>query len=118
MPQPLLDISCLTPDEKIDLAGALWDSFAVTPEAVCLTDAQGEELDRRLEGYRKDRNPGTPWRKLSDGLQSRGNDAVPRVSTTSRFSSPSTRSGKRPGRPRRESPGTCEPGTFFGEELC
>lgn len=63
MSKPLLDISRLTPDERIDLAEALWDSLAETPEAVPLTDAQAQELDRRLEAYRRDRNPGTPWRE-------------------------------------------------------
>jgi putative addiction module component (TIGR02574 family) len=58
----LLDISRLTPEERIDLAEALWDSLAATPEAVPLTEAQAQELDRRLEAYRSDRNPGTPWR--------------------------------------------------------
>jgi putative addiction module component (TIGR02574 family) len=63
MPKPLLDINRLTPDERIDLAEALWDSLAETPEEVSLTDTQAEELDRRLEAYRKDQDPGTPWRE-------------------------------------------------------
>jgi len=63
MAKPLLDIDRLTPDERIDLAEALWDSLAATPEAVPLTEAQAQELDRRLEAYRKDCNPGTPWRE-------------------------------------------------------
>lgn len=63
MAKPLLDFSHLTPDERIDLAEALWDSVAMTPETISLTTAQEEELDRRLEDYRQDRNPGTPWRE-------------------------------------------------------
>jgi len=63
MAKPLLDFSHLTPDERIDLAEALWNSLATTPESVSLTVAQEEELDRRLEDYRRDRNPGTPWRE-------------------------------------------------------
>ncbi len=63
MAKPLLDFSHLTPDERIDLAEALWDSLATTPEEVSLPAAQVEELDRRLEDYRQDRAPGTPWRE-------------------------------------------------------
>jgi putative addiction module component (TIGR02574 family) len=63
MAKPQLDFSHLTPDERIDLAEALWDSLATSPETVSLTAAQVDELDRRLEDYRQDRNPGTPWRE-------------------------------------------------------
>jgi putative addiction module component (TIGR02574 family) len=63
MAKPVLDFSHLTPDERIDLAEALWNGLATTPEAVSLTAAQMEEVDRRLEAYRQDRNPGTPWRE-------------------------------------------------------
>ena len=72
MPKPLLDISRLTPDERIDLAEALWDSLAATPEAVPLTDAQAQELDRRLEAYRKDQNPGLPWREALRRIEESG----------------------------------------------
>lgn len=72
MPKPLLDISRLTPDERIDLAEALWDSLAATPEAVPLTEAQAEELDLRLEAYRKDQNPGTPWREALRRIEESG----------------------------------------------
>lgn len=63
MAKPQMDFSHLTPDERISLAEALWDSLATTPEVVSLTAAQAEELDRRVEDYRRDRNPGTPWRE-------------------------------------------------------
>lgn len=61
MAKPHLDFSRMTPDERIELAEELWDSLAEAPEAVPLTEAQAKELDRRLEAYRRDGNPGTPW---------------------------------------------------------
>jgi putative addiction module component (TIGR02574 family) len=72
MAKPLLDISRLTPDERIDLATALWDSLAEAPDAVPLTDEQAEELDRRLEAYRQDRDPGTPWREALQQIERSG----------------------------------------------
>lgn len=60
MAPPLLDIDCLSPTE---LAEKLWDSLRTVPEEVRLTAAQEEELDRRHEAYREDRDPGQPWRE-------------------------------------------------------
>lgn len=42
----IVDIDSLTPDEKLDLIGELWDSL--DHDAIPLTPAQIEELDRRL----------------------------------------------------------------------
>ncbi len=44
-----LDIAALTPEERLDLLEELWDSLAVAPEAIPLTEAQRVELDRRLD---------------------------------------------------------------------
>lgn len=62
MAKPKFDFSHLTPDERVQLADDLWESISDNPEALPLTAAQAEELDRRLAAYRKDRNPGQPWR--------------------------------------------------------
>ena len=40
------DISDLSPQERLDLIGELWDSL--DPEKVPLTPAQAAEIDRRL----------------------------------------------------------------------
>jgi len=50
MPHPIFDFSNLTPEERIQLAEDLWDSLAEIPESVPLTEAQAEELDRRVDG--------------------------------------------------------------------
>ena len=48
-----LDISRLTPKERLDLIGELWDSLSATD--VRLTPAQEAELDRRLATFDADR---------------------------------------------------------------
>jgi len=48
----MLDISHLTPAERLDLIGQLWDSLA--PEDVHLTPAQDAELARRMASFETD----------------------------------------------------------------
>jgi putative addiction module component (TIGR02574 family) len=57
----LADILELDVSERIQLVEDIWDSIAEVPEAVPLTDAQREELDRRLACYHQDPNSGSPW---------------------------------------------------------
>jgi putative addiction module component (TIGR02574 family) len=45
-------------DERIKLVEDLWDSIAADREAPPLTAPQRRELDRRLDAYELDRNPG------------------------------------------------------------
>ncbi len=56
-----LDIASLTPEERLDLLEELWDSLAVTPEAIPLTGAQRAELDRRLDDLEREGPVGIPW---------------------------------------------------------
>jgi putative addiction module component (TIGR02574 family) len=65
------DFSNLNADERIQLAEDLWDSLAETPDAVPLTLSQGEELDRRVEIYERDRDPGKPWTEVLDKINQR-----------------------------------------------
>jgi putative addiction module component (TIGR02574 family) len=64
MPNPIFDFSHLTPEECIQLVEDLWKSLSETPESLPLTDAQAEELDRRVEAYERDRDPGRPWKEV------------------------------------------------------
>jgi len=43
---PAIDLSQMTPAEKLDLIGELWDSL--DQEAVPITDAQAAEIEHRL----------------------------------------------------------------------
>jgi putative addiction module component (TIGR02574 family) len=49
MSMPAIDIDKLAPEERLELIEKLWDSLRANPEAVRLTRAQREELDRRLD---------------------------------------------------------------------
>ena len=53
---PLIDISSLSRDLR--LLEQLWDSLAVTPDAVPLTNGQRLELDRRLDAFASDGQTG------------------------------------------------------------
>ena len=63
MPTTLIELGIdrLTVDEQIALAEAIWDNIATTPEKIPFTDAQKQELERRLAAHRADPSKVTPW---------------------------------------------------------
>ena len=71
MSKPELDIAALTPEERLSLLERLWDSLAATPEAIPLTEAQREELDRRLDDLEADGAVGIPWDEVLSRIRSR-----------------------------------------------
>ncbi len=50
----------LSIEQRLRLVEELWDSIAADQHAVPLTDEQRTELDRRLDAYEADRQPGRP----------------------------------------------------------
>jgi putative addiction module component (TIGR02574 family) len=44
-----IEIEKLAPKERLELISALWESLRDTPQRVPVTDAQRDELDRRLD---------------------------------------------------------------------
>jgi len=56
-----IDIASLSPEERLQLLDALWESLSATPEAIPLTNAQREELDRRLDELDREGPTGIPW---------------------------------------------------------
>jgi putative addiction module component (TIGR02574 family) len=54
-----IDISRLTPQERLDLIARLWESLDMND--VPLTPAQGAELDRRLVTADADLADSVPW---------------------------------------------------------
>jgi putative addiction module component (TIGR02574 family) len=64
MSTQLEDILQLSVSERIQLAEDIWDSIAANPEALPLTDAERQELDRRLESYARNPGEGVPWDDL------------------------------------------------------
>ena len=68
MRKPIMDFSRLTVAERIQLAEDLWDSLAEAPEVLALTDAQRDELDRRLAAHRADPEAAISWESLRQEL--------------------------------------------------
>ena len=64
-----LDITRLTPKERLDLIGELWDSLA--PEDVRFTHAQDAELARRAATFEADAKATLPWSEIDAELDRR-----------------------------------------------
>ncbi len=64
-----LDIARMTPRERLDLIGELWDSLA--PEDVRLTPAQDAELARRMATFEADAKSAIPWPGIEAELDGR-----------------------------------------------
>jgi putative addiction module component (TIGR02574 family) len=72
MARPALDISVLTPAERLQLVEELWESLCDTSEAVPLTEAQRTELDRRLDDLEEEGPMGIPWDEVVRRIRRRG----------------------------------------------
>ena len=64
----LSELLQLPVEERLKLVEALWESIAEFPEALQLTPAQKQELDRRLAAYVRDPDAGVPWPELKARL--------------------------------------------------
>jgi putative addiction module component (TIGR02574 family) len=69
MAAPAVSIDHLTVEERLELLERLWDSLVDTPERIPLTDAQREELDRRLDDFERDPSIGIPWDEVRKRIQ-------------------------------------------------
>jgi len=67
----LINIETLSLEERLQLLDELWDSLCETPEAIPLTDAQREELDRRLDDLEREGPTGIPWEEVLTRIRSR-----------------------------------------------
>jgi putative addiction module component (TIGR02574 family) len=65
------DILDLSVPERIQLAQDIWDSVALVPEPLPLSEEEKVEIDRRLEAYHRDPNAGSPWSVVRDRIRSR-----------------------------------------------
>jgi putative addiction module component (TIGR02574 family) len=57
----LAEIKSLTIDERLALVEALWDSIAAESENLPLTEAQRQELERRLADDEANPDDGVSW---------------------------------------------------------
>ena len=67
-----LNIRELSVAERFQLVGEIWDSIAEDGGEVEITEAQWEEIDRRLASYRENPAIAIPWdavkARIHDGL--------------------------------------------------
>ena len=66
----LTDILELSVQDRISLAQQIWDSVASDPDSIPLSAEQREELERRLEEYRKNPQDGAAWEDVQRRLRS------------------------------------------------
>ncbi len=66
-----IDIASLSLEERLRLLEELWESLTRTPEALPLTNAQREELDRRLDELDREGPLGIPWEEVHRGIRGR-----------------------------------------------
>jgi putative addiction module component (TIGR02574 family) len=64
-----LEIARMTPKERLDLIGELWDSLA--PEDVRLSPTQDAELQRRMATFDDDVKTASSWEKVDADLDNR-----------------------------------------------
>jgi putative addiction module component (TIGR02574 family) len=63
------DILKLSVAERILLVEDIWDSIAEVPEELTLSEAQQQELDRRLEAYHQNPEAGSPWTEVRERIK-------------------------------------------------
>ncbi|MEZ4623142.1 MAG: addiction module protein [Caldilineaceae bacterium] len=65
----MAEISQLSTAERIQLVQDIWDSIWSMPEHLDLTEAQRQELDRRLQRYRQEPESSVPWDEVKWRIQ-------------------------------------------------
>lgn len=58
-------------EQRLHLIEELWDSIAADQGALGLTDSERSELDKRLDAYEMDRDPGQPLEDVLAGIRKR-----------------------------------------------
>ncbi|HKP52821.1 MAG TPA: addiction module protein [Chloroflexia bacterium] len=67
--QMLEEILQLSVPERLRLVEEIWDTISDTPEELPLSEAQREEIERRLEAYEQRPEEGRPWREVLDRIR-------------------------------------------------
>lgn len=63
------EITQLSIPERIQLAQDIWDSIWSVPEDLELSEAQSQELDRRLQSYRQEPESSVPWDEVKQRIR-------------------------------------------------
>jgi len=69
MSTELSDILQMSVAERIQLVEDIWDSIAASPELLPVTEAQREELDRRLHAHDQNPGEGISWDELIEKVR-------------------------------------------------
>lgn len=59
-----LGLDQLDPQDRLALVQEIWDSLAIHVERAPLTEAQREEIDRRLLAHRANPQAAIPWEQV------------------------------------------------------
>ena len=65
----MAEITQMSTAERIQLVEDIWDTIAARPEEVALTEAQTQELDRRLAAYYQAPAAGASWAEVRQRVQ-------------------------------------------------
>jgi putative addiction module component (TIGR02574 family) len=65
----MASLAGLTPAEKLELIGELWDDLSSMSDQIPLTDAQIEELDRRKANFQKDPSSALTWEQVESRIK-------------------------------------------------
>ncbi len=65
------EIHRLSVPERVQLVADIWDTIAAAPESLAITDAQRQELDRRLDAYARDPSDLRSWDEVRARLEHR-----------------------------------------------
>jgi putative addiction module component (TIGR02574 family) len=71
MSKSAINVNDLNPDERLRMIEELWDSLSDQPGSVPLTDAQRQELDRRLDDLERSGPEGIPWEEVLEQIRTR-----------------------------------------------
>ena len=64
-----IDIEKLGVDERLQLIEELWESLCSNPSKIPVTQAQKQELDRRLDAIDEGDDSGIPWMEVLDRIR-------------------------------------------------
>ena len=67
---PLDQILELPATDRVEIAQVIWESVFEHPEAVPLTQAQKDELERRWRAFEQNPDEGEPWDEVKRSLLS------------------------------------------------
>lgn len=74
-PEPITTAKSLPLAERVELAEALWESITADGYVPASTDAQTDEVQRRLAAHQADPAAVVPWEKLKAEIEAKLREA-------------------------------------------